>query len=65
MRLNLNPHARNKHEEFLVNMFSKDVHVITEYKDGAVWKTKKVGTVVCNMKDAPINPKVKVRIVPK
>lgn len=63
-RLNLSPEGRKKHEAFLVNMFSKDVYVVTEWKDDSVWKTKKVGTIVAHMGDHPFRPNVAVRTTP-
>lgn len=63
MRLNLSAEGRARHEEFLVGMFSCDVHVITEWKDGCVWATKKVGTVVAFVDKPPIRPNVPNKLV--
>lgn len=63
--MTLSPKAREAHEQFLIDHFSRDVHVVTEWRDGCVWKTKKVGTVVAFMDNPPFKPNSHTRLVPR
>lgn len=57
--------ASDRHLTFVAHHFARDVYVVTEWKDGAVWKTKKVGTVAAFMSHPPIKPGVSFQLVPR
>jgi hypothetical protein len=44
------------HLQFVKDHFKKDVWVVTEWRDGAVYKTKVVGQVACYMNVVPLRP---------
>jgi hypothetical protein len=51
------------HDKFLVDYFRRDVHVVTEWKDGCVWKTKKLGEVAAMSKNPPLRQGVGALLV--
>lgn len=53
---NLSPGVREKHYRFLIQMFGRPVHRITERRGGAVFKTEVVGTVVSYPTASPFRP---------
>lgn len=53
---NLSPAARERHLDFLTKFFGREVYIVTEWKDGCVYKTKTVGRVAARMDQPPFKP---------
>lgn len=53
---NLSPEYRETHYRNLMRMFTREVYIVTEWRDGCVWKTKQVGMVVSDMTHMPLKP---------
>jgi hypothetical protein len=60
---NFSPEYRETHYRNLINMFTREVHIVTERRDGCVWKTKQVGEVVSFGKDLPFRPGAGAQLV--
>lgn len=50
------PMGANSHVQTLLNLFSQDVHIVTEWKDGCVYRTRNIGTIVAFHDQAPFKP---------
>lgn len=52
--------------ETKAKIFTRDVYIVTEWRDGCVWRTKKVGQVMTWMdpKQWPFKPGSKAQAVP-
>lgn len=60
------PEFREKHYRSLMGMFTREVHVVTEWRDGCVYRTKKVGEVVTfDGHDRPLRPGSNAQLVAK
>lgn len=48
-----------------VKLFTRDVYVVTQWKDDCVYRTQRVGHVMAMMSDLPFKPGSGASLVPK
>jgi hypothetical protein len=48
-----------------ISLFTREVWIVTEWRDGAVYKRKKVGEVMAFLNDLPFKPGCGAALVPK
>jgi len=48
-----------------ISLFTREVFVVTEWRDGAVFKTKKVGEIMALYSDLPFKPNSGAMLVAK